>query len=80
MAEEEIIRYKTRTVVPKEKSKPVRKPIPENIPRVKEHIYPKNFESEEERKQRIQAVYTEIQKMLYNERKNMRAKEKKEHV
>ena len=45
-----------------------------------EHIYPKNFESEEERKQRIQAVYTEIQKMLYNERKNMRAKEKKEHV
>lgn len=45
-----------------------------------EDIYPKNFESEEERKQRIQAVYTEIQKMLYNERKNMRAKEKKEHV
>ena len=45
-----------------------------------EHIYPKNFESEEERKQRIQAVYTEIQKMLYNERKNMREKEKKEHV
>lgn len=47
MAEEEIIRYKTRTVAPKEKSKPVRKPIPENIPRVEEHIYPKNIDPEE---------------------------------
>lgn len=47
LAEEEIIRYKTRTVAPKEKSKPVRKPIPENIPRVEEHIYPKNINPEE---------------------------------
>lgn len=47
LAEEEIIRYKTRTVGPKEKSKPVRKPIPENIPRVEEHIYPKNINPEE---------------------------------
>ena len=47
LAEEEIIRYKTRTVAPKEKSKPVRKPIPENIPRVEEHIYPKNIDPEE---------------------------------
>lgn len=47
LAEEEIIRYKTRTVAPKEKSKPARKPIPENIPRVEEHIYPKNINPEE---------------------------------
>lgn len=47
LAEEEIIRYKTRTVAPKEKGKPVRKPIPENIPRVEEHIYPKNINPEE---------------------------------
>lgn len=47
LAEEEIIRYKTRTVTPKEKSKPARKPIPENIPRVEEHIYPKNINPEE---------------------------------
>ncbi|MFS2613164.1 IS66 family transposase [Phocaeicola dorei] len=47
LAEEEIIRYKIRTVAPKEKSKPVRKPIPENIPRVEEHIYPKNIDPEE---------------------------------
>ncbi len=43
LAEEEIIRYKTRTVAPEEKSKPVRKPIPENISRVEEHIYPLNI-------------------------------------
>lgn len=42
LAEEEITRYKTRIVTVKEKSKPVRKPIPENIPRIEEHIYPEN--------------------------------------
>lgn len=47
LAEEEITRYKTRTAMVKEKSKPVRKPIPENIPRVDEHIYPKNINPEE---------------------------------
>ena len=47
MAEEEITRYKTRTVTVKEKSKPVRKPIPENIPRIEEHIYPENINPEE---------------------------------
>lgn len=47
LAEEEIIRYKTRNIAPKEKSKPARKPIPENIPRVEEHIYPKNINPEE---------------------------------
>ena len=46
LAEEEITRYKNRTVV-KEKSKPVRKPIPENIPRIEEHIYPENINVEE---------------------------------
>lgn len=30
----------------KEKSKPVRKPIPENIPRIEEHIYPENINPE----------------------------------
>lgn len=47
LAEEEITRYKTRTATVKEKSKPVRKPIPENIPRVDEHIYPENINPEE---------------------------------
>lgn len=47
LAEEEITRYKTRTVTVKEKSKPVRKPIPENIPRIEEHIYPENINPEE---------------------------------
>lgn len=46
LAEEEITRYKNRTAV-KEKSKPVRKPIPENIPRIEEHIYPENINIEE---------------------------------
>lgn len=46
LAEEEITRYKNRTVV-KEKSKPVRKPIPENIPWIEEHIYPENINVEE---------------------------------
>lgn len=47
LAEEEITRYKTRTLTVKEKSKPVRKPIPENIPRVDEHIYPQNINPQE---------------------------------
>lgn len=47
LAEEEIIRYKTRTVATKKKSKPARKPIPENIPRVEVHIYPPNINPEE---------------------------------
>lgn len=47
LAEEEITRYKERTVTVKEKSKPVRKPIPENIPRIEEHIYPENINPEE---------------------------------
>lgn len=47
LAEEEITRYKTRTITVKEKSKPVRKPIPENIPRIEEHIYPENVNVEE---------------------------------
>lgn len=46
LAEEEITLYKTRTVTVKEKSKPVRKPIPENIPRVDEHVYPENINPE----------------------------------
>lgn len=47
LAEEEITRYKNRTVITKEKSKPVRKPIPENIPRIEEHIYPEHINSQE---------------------------------
>lgn len=47
LAEEEITHYKTRTATVKEKSKPVRKPIPENIPRVDEHVYPENINPEE---------------------------------
>lgn len=45
-AKDEIQQYKTRTILVKEKEKPVRKPIPENIPRVDEHIYPANIDTE----------------------------------
>lgn len=45
-AKEEIEKYKTRTIRVKEKEKPVRKPIPENIPRVEEHLYPENIDTE----------------------------------
>lgn len=47
LAEEEITRYKPRTITVKEKSKPVRKPISGNIPRIEEHIYPENINVEE---------------------------------
>ncbi len=47
LAEEEITLYKARTLTVKEKSKPVRRPIPENIPRIEEHIYPENINPEE---------------------------------
>ena len=43
LAEKEITLYKIRTLTVKEKSKPIRKPIPENIPRIDEHIYPQNI-------------------------------------
>jgi transposase len=45
-AKEEIEQYKTRTIRVKEKEKPARKPIPENIPRVEEHLYPENIDTE----------------------------------
>lgn len=42
-AGKEIEEYKTKTVVVKIKEKPVRKALPENLPRVEEHIYPENI-------------------------------------
>lgn len=42
LAEEEITRYKSQAVATKEKSKSVRRPIPENIPLIDDHIYPEN--------------------------------------
>lgn len=47
LAEEEITHYKTRVVTTRERNKPVRKLIPESIPRVEEHIYPENINPEE---------------------------------
>ena len=47
LAEKEITLYKIRTLTVKEKSKPIRKPIPENIPRIDEHIYPQNINPQE---------------------------------
>lgn len=43
LAEKKITLYKARTVTTKEKSKPVRKPIPANILRIEEHIYLANI-------------------------------------
>jgi hypothetical protein len=45
-AGQEIEEYKTKTVVVKIKEKPVRKVLPENLPRVEEHIYPENIDQE----------------------------------
>lgn len=42
-AQEEIERYKTIRVVEKVKATPVRKPLPENLPRVEIHLYPEGM-------------------------------------
>ena len=45
-AKEEIEKYKTIRVIEKEKSHPVRKPLPESLPREECHIYPENINTE----------------------------------
>jgi Transposase and inactivated derivatives len=45
-AAEEITEYKTVKVVKKEKKQAVRKPLPEDLPRVEEHIYPEGVDTE----------------------------------
>lgn len=45
-AKEEIEQYKTIRVKVQEKSHPVRKPLPENLPREESHIYPENINPE----------------------------------
>lgn len=45
-AKEEIEQYKTKRVVVKERKHPVRKPLPENLPREEHHIYPQNIDTE----------------------------------
>ena len=45
-AKEEIEKYKTVRVMVKEKSHPVRKPLPESLPREDCHIYPQNINLE----------------------------------
>ena len=45
-AKEEIESYKTIRVIVKEKSRPVRKPLPESLPREECHIYPENTDPE----------------------------------
>jgi len=45
-AKEEIENYKTIRVIVKEKSHPVRKPLPESLPREECHIYPEHIELE----------------------------------
>jgi transposase len=42
-AQEEIEQYKTKRVVEKVKATPVRKPLPENLPRVEIHLYPEGM-------------------------------------
>jgi hypothetical protein len=43
-ATEEIKEYRSVQVKVKEKKKPVRQPLPENLPRVEEHIYPQQID------------------------------------
>jgi len=45
-AKEEIEQYKTIRVKVQEKSHPVRKPLPESLPREETHIYPENINTE----------------------------------
>jgi len=45
-AKEEIEQYKTIRVKAQEKSHPVRKPLPESLPREETHIYPENINPE----------------------------------
>jgi transposase len=45
-AKEEIEKYKTIRIIEKEKSHPVRKPLPESLPREETHIYPENINPE----------------------------------
>lgn len=45
-AKEEIERYKTVRVKVVEKDRPVRKPLPEGLPREETHIYPENINAE----------------------------------
>jgi transposase len=45
-AKEEIEEYKTKRVVGKPKNHPVRKPLPENLPREEFHIYPEGIDKE----------------------------------
>lgn len=45
-AKEEIEQYKTVRVAVKEKKQPVRKPLPESLPREEVHIYPENIDTE----------------------------------
>lgn len=42
-AKEEIEKYKTRRVIEKVKNHPVRKPLPESLPREETHIYPQHI-------------------------------------
>jgi transposase len=45
-AKEEMEQYRTVRVPSKEKARPVRKPLPENLPREESHIYPVNVDLE----------------------------------
>jgi transposase len=45
-AKEEIEQYKEKRVIIKTKKHPVRKPLPENLPREEHHIYPPNIDKE----------------------------------
>lgn len=45
-AKEEIEQYKTVRVPVKEKKQPVRRPLPESLPREEVHIYPENIDTE----------------------------------
>jgi len=45
-AKEEIEKYKTIRVKVQDKSHPVRKPLPESLPREETHLYPENINSE----------------------------------
>jgi transposase len=59
-AEEEVKEYKTVRVVVKEKKKPVREHMPEHLPRMDEHIYPRNIDTTSDSWSELPPEITEV--------------------
>ena len=61
-AQQEIDQYRKKTITLKthEKQKPVRQPLPEDLPRVEKHLYPQEIGEEQEAWQELEPEITEV--------------------